>query len=95
MQGVVVGQAVSGIGVSLVSFGTTWLTKGSSIEVPTPADVAPAAFTYFLTAAIVMLACIVGFHQLQSLPFYKFHRQQSNTSSQGTVLCLHHLLCNQ
>ncbi|KAK9821266.1 hypothetical protein WJX74_005355 [Apatococcus lobatus] len=76
-QGVVVGQAVSGIGVSIVSFGTTWLTKGSSVEAPAPRDVAPAAFTYFLTAAVVMLACIVGFHQLQALPFYNFHLQQS------------------
>ncbi len=76
MQGVVVGQAVSGIGVSIVSFGTTWLTKGSSVEKPGPADVAPAAFTYFLTAALVMLACLASFHQLQAMPFYTFYQQQ-------------------
>ncbi|KAK9819625.1 hypothetical protein WJX72_000372 [[Myrmecia] bisecta] len=89
-QAVVMGQAIAGLGVSLLSFGSTWATPETEVT-PTPAAVAPAAFAYFVSSAVVLVVAIAGCLVLNRLPFAMYHarpkemyHEDSSRAGQGT-----------
>ena len=79
-------MAVSGFGVSALSFATVWVTpSGGSIAPRTPADVAPAATAYFGVSAALTAAAVGGYVALGFLPYWRHH----SASSLAGTCCSH------
>lgn len=79
-------MAVSGFGVSALSFATVWATpSGGSIAPRTPADVAPAATAYFGVSAALTAAAVGGYIALGFLPYWRHH----SASSLAGTCCSH------
>lgn len=61
------------VGVALLSFVTLWATPRDWHAVPSAADVAPAAFAYFLGAALVLALSIGAYLLFFYLPYVQHH----------------------
>lgn len=84
-QAASVGMAVSGFGVSALSFVTVWATPSDASMAPrTPAQVAPAATAYFAVSAALTAAAIGAYFALNYLPYWRHH---SAASLAGTHAC--------
>lgn len=85
LQAASVGMAVSGFGVSALSFATVWATPSDASMAPrTPAQVAPAATAYFAVSAALTAAAIGAYFALDYLPYWRHH---SAASLAGTRAC--------
>ena len=79
-------MAVSGFGVSALSFATVWATPSDASMAPrTPAQVAPAATAYFALSAALTAAAIGAYYALDYLPYWQHH---SAASLAGTRACM-------
>ena len=68
-QGAVSGIAVGGVLTSGLSFASQLTAADSGDGAHTAEDVAPAAFLYFASSAVVIAACILGYSALPLLPY--------------------------
>lgn len=87
LQGTVSGIALGGVAVSLLSFVSQLRSAagGSDAATPTPADVAPAAFTYFAAAAAIVAMCMAGCAALERLPFARYYlRMRAGGAEDGS-----------
>lgn len=83
-------MAVSGFGVSALSFATVWATpSGGSIAPRTPADVAPAATAYFGVSAALTAAAVGGYAALGFLPYWRHHSASSLTGTCCSLCSAH------
>ena len=69
MQGVLAGQAVAGVSVSVVSFVTLWAAPPAAA--PTAGAVAAPAIMYFVAATAVMALCAAAYAYMWKLPYVR------------------------
>ncbi|KAK9838449.1 hypothetical protein WJX81_000010 [Elliptochloris bilobata] len=82
VQAASVGMAVSGFGVSALSFGTVWATPSDASTAPrTPVEVAPTATAYFGVSAALTAAAVGGYAALGFLPYWRHHSAASLTGA--------------
>ena len=95
VQAVVVGQAGSGLAISLLAAGTSWLNPPDASRLPEPRDLRGPALAYFTGAAALMLATLGAYLTLPSMAFVQHHLLQ--TCARLLPVCTHarntHLLC--
>ena len=73
MQAVVIGQAGSGLAISLLAMVTVWLSPPDPSRLPEPRDLRGAAVAYFVGAAAIMVATLIAYLLLPSLEFVQHH----------------------
>jgi hypothetical protein len=71
-QGVLAGQAVAGVAVSVLSFVTLWASPVSGAAA-TARSLALPAFLYFAAATTTMVACVVGYTAMWRWRFVQSH----------------------
>lgn len=73
LQAVVVGQAASGLAISLLAMATAWIHPPDPSRLPEPKDLRGPAVVYFTGAAAVMVATLIAYLLLPSLEFVQHH----------------------
>ena len=84
LQGVLAGQAVAGVAVSVLSFITLWAAPVSGAAATARSLTLPA-FLYFAAATATMVACVVGYTAMWRWPFVRLHWGNVGERSGGAV----------